>query len=118
MNIGSNTGPDCPDQCPVCRKAIDVGRSSSGLCPTCGQLLGWIRKQLPEQTGAAPDRLTPDTRFNEDLHADSMDVVELILEIEEEFGVVIPDEEVPNLKTVGDTIRFIENHGGVVTVTP
>ena len=118
MNVGSNTRLDRPDECPVCRKATGVEFSSPGLCSTCGQLLGWVRKQLAEQTGAAPDRLTPDARFVEDLHADSMDVVELILGIEEEFGVVIPDEEVPNLKTVGATIRFIEQHGGVATGAP
>ena len=57
--------------------------------------------------GVPADQVTPDTSFIEDLSADSIDVVELILAAEEEFQVSIPDEDAATMRTVGDVIRYI-----------
>lgn len=69
-----------------------------------------IRKILAEQLDANEDDITADTKIEEDLHADSLDVVELLMSIEDEFEVEIPDEEIENLKTVGDVAEYIQNN--------
>jgi acyl carrier protein len=58
----------------------------------------------------APERITLSSSFSEAIGADSLDIVELVMELEEEFGVTIPDEEAERIKTVADAIRFIEQH--------
>lgn len=65
---------------------------------------------VSEQMGVAKDQITPETSFINDLGADSLDVVELIMEFEEEFDIPIPDEEAEKIQTVGQAIRFIEEH--------
>jgi acyl carrier protein len=56
------------------------------------------------------DQVKPESSFTEDLKADSLAVVELVLALEENFGVEIPDEETEKIKTVGDAITYIETH--------
>ncbi len=56
-----------------------------------------------------PDQIKPESRLVEDLGADSLDIVELIMAFEDEFGVSLPDEEIAKLKTVGDIIKFINS---------
>ncbi|MBQ7092620.1 MAG: acyl carrier protein [Clostridia bacterium] len=53
------------------------------------------------------DQITMETRLVEDLKADSLDVVELIMDIEQEYGIQVPEEELPNVHTVGDILKFI-----------
>ncbi len=65
---------------------------------------------LAEQLDADADKITPETRIAEDLNADSLDVVELLMAVEEEFDVQIPDEEIENLKTVGAVVDYIQAH--------
>src|ERR1051326_6664234 len=65
---------------------------------------------IARQADVDPATLTFDTRFVEDLGFDSLDSVELLLAFEEEFGIEIPDEEAPRLRTVGDAIRYLETH--------
>lgn len=67
-----------------------------------------VREIIVEQLGVKPEQVTPEARFIEDLGADSLDVVELIMAFEEEFGHEIPDEEAEKLQTVGDVIKYIE----------
>ena len=64
---------------------------------------------LAEQFGVEADTITMETTF-EDLGADSLDIVELSMALEEEFGVTIADEELPNMKTVGDLVKYLEDH--------
>ena len=64
---------------------------------------------LAEQFSVDVDSITMDTTF-EDLNADSLDIVELTMALEEEFGVTIADEELPNMKTVGDLVKYLEDH--------
>ena len=55
--------------------------------------------------------VTMDSSFADDLQADSLDVVELTMALEEKYGITIPDDELPNIKTVGDIVRYIEKNG-------
>ena len=67
-----------------------------------------IGRIIAEQLGVKPEQITPEAKFIEDLGADSLDTVELVMALEEEFGNEIPDEDAEKLISVGDVIRFIE----------
>ena len=58
------------------------------------------------------DQLAPEAKFIEDLGADSLDTVELVMALEEEFGLDIPDEDADKLKTVGDAMNYLQQHAG------
>jgi acyl carrier protein len=70
----------------------------------------WFQKQIAGSFSLSPEQVTPNVSFTEDLQADSLDVVELMMELEEEFEIEIPDEDFDTIKTVGDAIRYIEQH--------
>lgn len=63
---------------------------------------------IAKQLGSDADTITEGTNIMEDLGADSLDVVEMLMAIEENFGVTVPDEEIPNLKTVRDIVEYVE----------
>lgn len=63
---------------------------------------------ISEQLGCEADTITEDTGIMDDLGADSLDMVELLMEIEESFGVIVPDEEIPSLRTVRDIVSYVE----------
>lgn len=65
---------------------------------------------VSEQMGVAKDQVNKDTSFVNDLGADSLDTVELVMEFEEEFDITIPDEEAEKIQTVGQAISYIEAH--------
>jgi len=67
-----------------------------------------IRSIISEQLGVKPEEVNPQASFIDDLGADSLDTVELIMALEEEFGVEIPDEDAEKMATVGDAIKYIE----------
>ncbi|MBO6004003.1 MAG: acyl carrier protein [Verrucomicrobia bacterium] len=67
-----------------------------------------VKKIIVEQLTVNPDQVTPEAKFMEDLGADSLDNVELIMALEEEFGLEVPDEEAEKLQSVGDVIKYIE----------
>jgi acyl carrier protein len=69
-----------------------------------------VFKLIAEQLEVPIDQVTAKARFIEDLGADSLDVVELVMTLEEEFEVDIPDEDAQELATVGDAIKYIEEH--------
>jgi acyl carrier protein len=68
-----------------------------------------IKDIVVEQLGVKPEQVTPEAKFIEDLGADSLDTVELVMAFEEEFGSEIPDEEAEKLQTVGDVIKYVED---------
>ncbi len=68
-----------------------------------------IRAILAEQLDVAEDEITMESSIAEDLGADSLDVVDLIMSIEDEFDLEVPDTEVENIKTVGDVVNYIES---------
>jgi acyl carrier protein len=67
-----------------------------------------VKEIIVEQLGVNPDQVTPEAKFIEDLGADSLDTVELVMALEEEFGHEIPDEEAEKLQSVGEVIKYIE----------
>lgn len=64
---------------------------------------------IAEQVDVSANSITLESRFDEDLHADSLEKVEVVMALEETFNVEIPDDELDNLKTVGDLVRLIES---------
>lgn len=66
-----------------------------------------IVELISEKLNKKPDQVTMSSRLVEDLGADSLDVVELIMAFEDEFGVSLPDEDIANMKTVGDVVNYI-----------
>jgi acyl carrier protein len=65
---------------------------------------------VAEQLGVDTEKITPDAEFIQDLNADSLDMVELVMSLEEEFGVEISDEEVEKIVKVSDAVEFIEEN--------
>lgn len=68
-----------------------------------------VKDIIVEQLGVKPDQVTPEAKFIEDLGADSLDTVELVMALEEEFGNEIPDEQAEKLQSVGDVIKYVED---------
>ena len=69
-----------------------------------------IKEIIVEQLGANADEVTPEASFIDDLGADSLDTVELVMALEEEFDIEIPDEDAEKITTVGEAIKYIEGH--------
>ena len=69
---------------------------------------GRVRKIVVEHLGVEEEKVTKEARFIDDLGADSLDTVELVMAFEEEFGVEIPDDAAETILTVGDAVRFLE----------
>ena len=67
-----------------------------------------VKAILAEQFDVEEDKITADTDLQEDLGADSLDVVDLLMSIEDEFEVEVPDEEIENIKTVGALVSYID----------
>lgn len=72
------------------------------------EILDKAKAVIVEQLGVDEDVVTDDASFIDDLGADSLDIVELVMALEEEFGISIPDEQAESIKTVGDAVAFIE----------
>lgn len=69
-----------------------------------------VKSIIVEKLGVDESEVKPEASFTNDLGADSLDTVELIMEFEKEFGITIPDDESGNIVTVGDAINYIESH--------
>lgn len=69
-----------------------------------------VREIIAKELEVDVKQLTPEARFIEDLGADSLDIVELVMALEEEFGLDIPDEDADKLKTVGDAMNYLKQH--------
>ncbi|MGC3959154.1 MAG: acyl carrier protein [Verrucomicrobiota bacterium] len=68
-----------------------------------------VKDIIVEQLGVKPEQVTPEAKFIEDLGADSLDTVELVMALEEEFGNEIPDEQAEKLQSVSDVIKYVED---------
>ena len=69
-----------------------------------------VKETLCDQLDVEEEKVTMEANIMEDLEADSLDVVDLVMSMEEEFDIEIPDEEVENIKEVGDIVKYIESH--------
>ncbi len=67
-----------------------------------------VKAILSEQFDVEEDSISPETNLTEDLEADSLDVVDLLMSIEDEFEIEVPDEEIENIKTVDQLVKYIE----------
>ncbi len=73
---------------------------------------GRITEIVAEELGVEADKVAPDASFVDDLGADSLDTVELIMAFEEEFDIDIDDEDAEQMRTVGEAIAYVEEHAG------
>ena len=71
-----------------------------------------VKEVIMDKLGADEDKITAEASFVDDLGADSLDTVELIMQLEEEFGMEIPDEEAEKLTTVGSAVDYIDSQSG------
>ena len=69
-----------------------------------------IREIICDQLDLEEDKVTMDSDIMEDFEADSLDVVDLVMSIEDEFGLGVPDDQIENFRTVGDVVRYIEEN--------
>jgi len=74
------------------------------------ELEAQLKKIVAEQLGVDESKIIPSARFSEDLNADSLDLVEMIMSLEEEFSVEIPDEDAEKIRTVKDAVDYIDKH--------
>jgi len=72
-----------------------------------------VREIVAEQLGVDVEEVTSEASFTDDLGADSLDTVELVMALEEEFGIEIPDEDAEKISTVGDAVTYIESHTSI-----
>jgi acyl carrier protein len=73
---------------------------------------GKVKEIIAKELEVDLKQLQPEAKFIEDLGADSLDIVELVMALEEEFGLDIPDEDADKLKTVGDAMNYLQQHAG------
>lgn len=133
--VSSRTPEGFPNQCPVCCASICIEPSQppgDAPCPACGTLLWFFHTSsgmrfheskaitplrekvvqvLCDNLGVSRDAIRPTASFTENIGADSLDIVELVMELEEEFDVTIPDEDAEKIKTVGDAIDYLARRG-------
>ncbi len=69
-----------------------------------------VKKMIVEQLEVNESAVVPEAKFIDDLGADSLDIVELVMALEDEYGIEIPDEDAEKIETVGDAVRYIEEH--------
>jgi acyl carrier protein len=81
-----------------------------GKVPVVSAVFDRLQAIVAEQLGVETEKITPDAEFIQDLNADSLDMVELVMSLEEEFGVEISDEEVEKIIKVSDAVEYIEEN--------
>lgn len=73
-------------------------------------MLEKIKKMIADTLGAELDQLNESTSFKEDLEADSLDLMEIVMALEDEYGIEIPSEDLEKIATIGDVVAYIEAH--------
>jgi acyl carrier protein len=77
---------------------------------THDEVLSLVREHLAEELEVGIDRIGEQTRFKEDLDADSLDLYELVMELEDRYGIAVTEEQAAGIETVGDAVRFVLEH--------
>ena len=77
---------------------------------TRDQVMAKVREHLAEELEIEPGRIEDGTRFKEDLDADSLDLYELVMELEDGYGITVSEEQASRIKTVGDAVDFVVEH--------
>ncbi len=80
------------------------------MAQTKDEVIARIKALIAQSLGVSADEIVPDASFIDDLGADSLDIVELVMQIEQEFNVEIPDDDAEKILTVQDAIDYINNH--------
>jgi acyl carrier protein len=80
---------------------------------TRDEVMTKVRSHLATELEIDPSRIEPGTRFKEDLDADSLDLYELVMELEDGYGIRVPEEQAVRIKTVGDAVDFVVEHAPV-----
>jgi acyl carrier protein len=108
VNIASRTPEGEPYLCPICGAFAPLETSDAGdtLCPQCGELLWKLRDSLEAVTLSPIAELALTDPIVDHL-ADSMDIVELVMQLEDTHGVTIPDEDYEKIRTIEDALRYI-----------
>lgn len=73
-------------------------------------MLEELKKVLSKQLKVAPEKITLEAKIKDDLGADSLDILQLLMTMEEDYGIVIPDEELGTFETVGDIVNFLDKN--------
>ena len=73
-------------------------------------VMSLVRKHLAEELEVDLDRISENTRFKEDLDADSLDLYELVMELEDNYGITVSEEQAAEIRTVGDAVNFVVQH--------
>jgi acyl carrier protein len=109
--ISSRTPEGVPNRCPICGTLLWFFHTSAGMRFYESKAVAPIRDKVVQiicdNLGVNIEQVTSKTSFLEDVEADSLDVVELVMELEETFGVTIPKEDAEKIKTVGDAIDYL-----------
>lgn len=106
MVISSRTPEGHPFRCPICGQAaaLDVSLPpGDSICPSCGELLWWFRDRIGAE-------INSHTAFTTAFGSDSLDLLELVMEVEEKFGVTLADEDAEQVLTVADAIRILRKY--------
>ena len=114
--ISSRTPEGHDSRCPLCgaEAAIEYSLAGDAACPNCGSLL-WgeeavyarIQRTIANLLGVDAEEITPEFQFVGSLGTDSLDVVEIVMMLEEEFDINISDDAAEKIQTVGDAVRFL-----------
>jgi acyl carrier protein len=92
------------------RWGVERGRLRREMAATREEIQERVKEVLVEQLGIDEGQITEDASFQEDLDADSLDLVELIMELEDQFGIKISDEDAQQIQTIGQAVDYISNH--------
>ena len=112
MTIASRTPEGLPHQCPVCGKIAAHEPAYPGgdsVCPSCGHLLWVFRDRIGNDLGVHLDEIKFNSLLRTEAGADSLDLAELLMELEEETGINIPDDVAATFRTVGDVIEYLRS---------
>ena len=110
MPAASRTPEGFPCRCPVCGKVAYLEPCYPGgdsVCPNCGQLFWLFRERIGTELGVNFDAITFESRLRDEAGVDSLHLVELAMELEEETGITVPDDVAETFRTVRDVIEYL-----------